>query len=100
MHDMKWLIRRFLERGAVLVAADEDEPGAIWGWSATTANTVLYTYVRHEFRQQGVGSLLLAPFLKRRDITYCARPQIRDVPIPPGWRYSFLAGLRLLERGP
>ena len=97
MHDMKWLIRRYLERAAVLVAVDEEAPGAIWGWAATSGTTVLYVYVRDGFRKKGLASMLLKPFLARSDVTYCARIP-RDIPIPRGWRYSFLAGLRLLSR--
>lgn len=96
MHDMKWLIRRYLERAAVLVAVDEDAHGAIWGWAATSGGTVLYCYVRENFRRQGIAKMLLAPFRTRQNIVYCARPP-RDVPIPAGWRYSFLAGLKILD---
>lgn len=95
VHDMKWLIRQWLERAAVLVAVDEDAQGAIWGWAATSGSTVLYVYVREQFRRQGIAKMLLAPFLARDGVIYCARPH-REIPIPRGWRYSFLAGLRLL----
>jgi len=94
VRDMKWLIRRLLERGRVLVAADADEPSVIWGWAATGDRTVLYVYVREQFRRNGIASALLAPYLARPDVTYCAKTY-RDITIPRGWRYSFLAAVRI-----
>lgn len=94
MRDMKWLIRRLVERSAVLVAADEDEPGAIWGWAASHGSTVLYVYVRQEFRRSGIAGMLLHPFLGRDHVTYAAKTHL-DIPVPRGWRYSFLAAVKI-----
>lgn len=91
---MKWLVRRLLERAPVLVAADEDDPGAIWGWAATHGSTVLYIFVRQEFRHRGIARMLLAPYLSRTGITYAAKSSHR-IRIPDGWTYSFLAAMRI-----
>lgn len=94
VRDMKWFIRRLLSTARVLVAADADHPATIWGWTATADKTVLYVYVREQFRRNGVAKILLGPFLTRPDIVYCARTH-HDVPIPSGWRYSFLHAIRV-----
>lgn len=93
VHDMKWLIRRLIDRSAVLVAADRDTPGAIWGWAATHGTTVLYVYVRQEFRRRGIARMLLRPFLER-PTTYTARTH-HHVTVPPQWRYSFFDAIRI-----
>lgn len=94
-HDMKWLIRRLLDRGALLVACDKDEPGAIWGWALTRGTTVVYVYVRQEFRRKGLAKALLAPFFAHDGpVVYCARPRF-PMSWPRTWRYSFLHAVRL-----
>lgn len=94
MRDMKWLVRRLLEQCAILVAADEDEPGAIWGWAATRGNAILYVFVRREFRRQGIAKRLLAPYLTKPTVIYAAKTNDR-IPIPEHWTYSFLTAIRI-----
>lgn len=93
--DMKWLLRRLLERGALLVACDKEEPGAIWGWALTRGSSIFYVYVRQEFRRKGLARALLAPFLDHQgEVVYCARLPFRSE-LPQVWRYSFLHAVRV-----
>jgi hypothetical protein len=96
MHDMKWLVRAWLARCAVIVACDPEAPGAIWGWAVTTGDMVLYAYVRMEFRRQGIAKMMLHPFLvPGRRVTFASKTQER-IRLPHSWDYSFLAAVRLL----
>ena len=93
VHDFKWFIRKLIAKSAVLVAADEEEHGVIWGWAATHGETILYVYVRQDFRRQGLGRLLVRPFLEQPAI-YAARSHVR-LNLPAAWRYSFLQAVRI-----
>lgn len=98
MHDMKWLVRAWLARAALLVACDPEEPGAIWGWAVTRRDVILYVYVRQEFRRHGIARALLRPYLAttKNDAVVLAARTNHPVHIPPHWHYSFLAALRIL----
>jgi len=98
MHDMKWIVRAWMADAAVLVACDPEEPGAIWGWAATNQNTILYCYVRQEFRRHGIARQLLAPYVDAEGPVLFAAKSSHPVKLPRHWRYSFLAALRLLRK--
>lgn len=109
IHDMKWLVRAWLARCSLLVACDPEDTAAIWGWAVTRGDTILYVFVREQFREQGLAKLLLHPFLANvpgRRIVYAAKSSTTRIVgseretihahVPRGWQYSFLAGLRIL----
>jgi GNAT superfamily N-acetyltransferase len=96
LHDMKWIVRAWLARAALLVACDPEQPGAIWGWAVTRDAVLFYVYVRQEFRRQGIARALLRPYLARTAPVIFAAKTTHPVPIPSNWHYSFLAALRCL----
>jgi GNAT superfamily N-acetyltransferase len=50
---------------AVVIACNPDDEYQIFGWAIITENTVHYVYVRRDYRNLGVASLLLRPCDKR-----------------------------------
>lgn len=93
------LVEALLARCAVLVAAFDEDPDTILGWSCTSTCVVHYVWVRHEFRRRGIASQLLAPYLHERAF-YTHPPTSGDVPVPPTWYYNPYAAFELAYAGP
>lgn len=51
-------IKHFLELGHVLVACPQDDPDLIVGYAAYQAGKPVWTYVKPNYRKQGIATLL------------------------------------------
>jgi hypothetical protein len=103
MRQAKVRIRAILARPDVsmVVACDEGEPDAIFGWAVTSSRethqrspmtgiihtpVIYYIYVRSGLRRMGNAKLLVGGLSEARCI-FTHRP-IRGVPVPPLWSYD------------
>lgn len=74
------LVERLLSEAAVLVAADVEDDGHIFGWACGEKGTLHYAYVKAGARREGLGRLLIARVVGSED----RRARFLFSHMPPG----------------